>query len=243
LELENLSRIRTWAPIFRFPFFYLILFNYNNMEQKTRPRCSFTQREEENAITRCSNSRKEDDNGITCASCHGWFCDEHEKSVCCTSDYICMWCCVQNKDLYLFSKKRRKEEDKEEESSDDSSNDDDVYAPPKVIKEDPPLWQQADQLWTTAASTLVKYKGLQAAALPEGSRLVQAIPRLYEDGEKKYRAGCDMIKQLSPEDLDKFWSAQERNKGASKFEELITKKEYSIRQQQQQSIMTSEEKK
>jgi hypothetical protein len=111
-----------------------------------------------------------------------------------------MWCCVENDKFSLVC----------ETGEEEIESDDDI----------PSLWQQASQWWTTAAFFLTKYKDLQAEGLSKDAT------DAYDNGMKRYLEGCKIIEQLSPEDLDKFWSVQKRNKGVSKFEQLITHTQY-----------------
>ncbi len=98
-----------------------------------------------------------------------------------------------------------------------------------------PLWEQASRKMTAAAATYVKYIGLQKAKISPTSHLIKAIPKLRENGEKKFKEALEIVAGLSKEDADKFWKEQERNKNAKTFEELVTKKEYSQRTMQAMS--------
>lgn len=90
-------------------------------------------------------------------------------------------------------------------------------------------WQRADKLFTEAAATLKKYKGLEPTRDKidaAKSHLLCAIPKLRESGEKKYEEALEIIATLGKEDLDRFWAAQIRNANATCYDELISKKEY-----------------
>lgn len=43
-------------------------------------------------------------------------------------------------------------------------------------------------------------------------QLTKAVDPLYASGEKKYKEALALVEKLSPEDAEKFWKAQERNK-------------------------------
>jgi len=85
-------------------------------------------------------------------------------------------------------------------------------------------WELADAAMTDAASTLSRYKGLKRKQETLDKQLTKAVDPLYASGEKKYKEALALIEKLSPEDTEKFWKAQERNKNAKSYEELLTKK-------------------
>jgi hypothetical protein len=87
-------------------------------------------------------------------------------------------------------------------------------------------WKVASKLLTDAAAALSKYKGLKDAKFPDGSHLINAIPKLKESGEKNFAEAMAIVETLSPEDAELFWTEQIRNKDAKTFEELVTIKDY-----------------
>lgn len=86
-------------------------------------------------------------------------------------------------------------------------------------------WVFADKLLTRAGATKVKYLGLLNAQntekLGEGSQLLKAIPKLKESGQNDFNEAMRIVGTLSPEDVQLFWKAQERNKDAKCFDDLV----------------------
>jgi len=60
-----------------------------------------------------------------------------------------------------------------------------------------------------------------------------AIPKLGENGEKNFKKAMEMVQSLSPEDAQKFWEQQERNRNAKSFNELVTKRDFDLEQLRQ----------
>lgn len=107
---------------------------------------------------------------------------------------------------------------------------------PKKVREP---WEQADKLLTDAGVTKSKWLGLKGAESIEETQLVKAVPALKLAGEKKFDEAMEIIKTLSPEDAEKLWAVQERNKGVTKFEDLVCKSDYQkmlLRQKIEQEI-------
>jgi len=96
-----------------------------------------------------------------------------------------------------------------------------------------PQWEIANKKMTDAAATYVKYIGLQKADISAESQLNKAIPKLRKIGEDGFLEALDIVSKLNEEDAKKFWVAQERNKDAKCFEDLITKKEFERRRFQE----------
>jgi hypothetical protein len=93
----------------------------------------------------------------------------------------------------------------------------------KKENEEIPEWKQADDLFTQAASIGARLQGLIKKSLKEDSHLLKAIPKLKDTGEKKFNQAQKIISKLNPEDSEKFWANQVRNKNAKSFDELVTK--------------------
>lgn len=89
--------------------------------------------------------------------------------------------------------------------------------------EEVPEWKQADELFTQAASIGARLHGLTKSSLKGDSHLLKAIPKLRATGEKKFEQAQKIISKLSPEDAEKFWAIQVRNKNSKTFDELVTK--------------------
>lgn len=87
-------------------------------------------------------------------------------------------------------------------------------------------WEKASKLFTNAAATLVKYRGLQKAKIADDSHLHKAIPQLKASGEASFAEALKIVSSLNKEDAAKFWKEQVRNKNAKCFEDLVTKKDY-----------------
>lgn len=90
-------------------------------------------------------------------------------------------------------------------------------------------WKKADKLWTSAASILVRHKALDSKKGDLTAHLPDAVGPLRARGEAQFLQGKQLIDGLIDEHLALFWNAQIRNKGVTKYEDLITKKTYAER--------------
>jgi hypothetical protein len=90
-------------------------------------------------------------------------------------------------------------------------------------------WKKCDKLFTSAASILVRYKGLKKSDLTSQKHLPQAVDPLRARGEAQFHEALRIAETLSEEDREKLWACQVRNMGVTAFDNLITKKEYADR--------------
>jgi len=84
----------------------------------------------------------------------------------------------------------------------------------------------ADALLTEAAATRSRWLGLGKKELTEGAQLQKAVDPLRESGIKSYERAMAIVRNLSAEDAERFWAIQKRNKSATCFDEIKTKKQY-----------------
>lgn len=103
-----------------------------------------------------------------------------------------------------------------------------------------PEWKKADRLLTSAASILVRYRGLKQSDLSGQGHLPQAVDPLRARGEAQYQEAIRISAALPTTDAELLWGTQIRNRG-SDFENLITKKEYAERTKNIQNKSTKTE--
>jgi len=94
--------------------------------------------------------------------------------------------------------------------------------------EEMPLWQKADKLMTSASSIKVRYQGLLNAGLNEEKHkhLPKAVTPLRNRGEEMFNECMQLLEECSPEEQELFWISQERNRGVTSFDQLVTKKDF-----------------
>lgn len=93
-------------------------------------------------------------------------------------------------------------------------------------------WQKADKLMTEAAANIPKLTTYHTSDKVQSGGVAKVIPGLERSSREKYAKAIQIIEELSEEDKAKFWEKQERNKHATKFEDLITIKEFNKRNAQ-----------
>jgi len=88
--------------------------------------------------------------------------------------------------------------------------------------------EKADALMTKAASIKGRYVGLKEKQFEEDKHkhLQRAIEPLRIKGEEAFNAAMEIVNSLSDEEKELFWQKQERNRGATQFTDLVTKKDY-----------------
>lgn len=85
---------------------------------------------------------------------------------------------------------------------------------------------KADKLLTKAASIRKIWDSLVKKDLSEKGQLSNAVGPLRSTGERKFEEAMQIVASLKPEDVDRLWQLQVRNKDVKSFDELVTKKAY-----------------
>jgi hypothetical protein len=85
-----------------------------------------------------------------------------------------------------------------------------------------PMWKKADLELIGAACISLKYR--KEASKHNCNR--ELYDQMKECGIRKYNTAMAILKELPEKELKLFWESQVRNKNATCFEELITKREY-----------------
>jgi len=99
------------------------------------------------------------------------------------------------------------------------------------------LVEKADKKMTEAASVIPRVAGHEKSDFekPGAQHLRHASGPLSQTGQTYYKEALDFIEQMSPEEKEQFWVLQERNKNATCYEELITKKDWKEMQKQKEA--------
>lgn len=83
------------------------------------------------------------------------------------------------------------------------------------------IWQTADRLWTEAAAIKVRSDALQNI---DNHIMRTAFNPLRKRGIQSFEEGKKLLDTLNDADKEKFYKAQERNRYAETFDDLVTKK-------------------